>query len=128
MRRWLTILLLVFLPLQFSWTAAAAYCQHEQASGSGHFGHHEHKHAASTASKADAAPDAAHGDDSDDSAPAPGAQHTDCAFCHLSVAKSFGSLAVALPVPAMALHASGPSAAVDAWLSERIDRPNWHRA
>lgn len=125
MRRWLTIFLLVFLPLQFTWTAAAAYCQHEQESGIGHFGHHEHKHAASTASNGDAASDAANGNDND--APAPGAEHTDCAFCHLSLAKSFGTLAIALPAPVMALPASGPPAAVDAWLSERIDRPNWHR-
>ena len=29
MRKWLAIVLLVFLPLQFSWAAVASYCQHE---------------------------------------------------------------------------------------------------
>ena len=43
MRRWLSILLLVFLPFQFSWAAVAGYCQHEADAASQHFGHHEHQ-------------------------------------------------------------------------------------
>ena len=45
MRRWLTVLMLVLLPLQVSWAAASAYCQHEQSvTEMQHLGHHEHKH------------------------------------------------------------------------------------
>ena len=44
MRRWLSILLLVFLPFQFSWAAVGNYCQHESGTQAQHFGHHEHTH------------------------------------------------------------------------------------
>lgn len=44
MRRWLSILLLVFMPFQFSWAAVAAYCEHESDARVQHFGHHEHEH------------------------------------------------------------------------------------
>lgn len=44
MRRWLSILLLVLMPFQFSWAAVATYCEHESGTRAKHFGHHEHKH------------------------------------------------------------------------------------
>lgn len=44
MRRWLSILLLVFMPFQFSWAAVATYCEHESGTRAQHFGHHEHQH------------------------------------------------------------------------------------
>jgi hypothetical protein len=44
MRWWLSILLLVFMPFQFSWSAVATYCEHESGTRAKHFGHHEHKH------------------------------------------------------------------------------------
>ena len=44
MRRCLSILLLVFMPLQFSWAAVGTYCEHESGTRAQHFGHHEHKH------------------------------------------------------------------------------------
>nr|ART41037.1 L611 [uncultured bacterium] len=56
MRRWLSILLLVFLPFQFSWAAVAGYCQHETGAAAQHFGHHDHQHQA--AAEQEGAPDA----------------------------------------------------------------------
>ena len=44
MRRWLSILMLTLLPLQFSWAAVAAYCGHETGQHAEHLGHHEHQH------------------------------------------------------------------------------------
>ena len=44
MRRWLSILLLMFMPFQFSWAAVGTYCEHESGTRAQHFGHHEHKH------------------------------------------------------------------------------------
>jgi len=45
MRRWLVLFLAVLLPLQFAWSAASGYCQHETDSAqSAHFGHHVHVH------------------------------------------------------------------------------------
>lgn len=43
MRRWLAILMLVLLPLQSSWAAAAAYCGYEADQDAQHLGHHEHQ-------------------------------------------------------------------------------------
>lgn len=43
-RRWLTILLLVFLPLQFSSAAVSAYGQHETAPTEQDVGRHHHPH------------------------------------------------------------------------------------
>lgn len=44
MRRLLIILMMVVLPFQLSWAAAATYCQHESSPVASHFGHHVHKH------------------------------------------------------------------------------------
>lgn len=44
MRRCVLILMLVVLPFQFSWAAAAAYCRHEGGVATQHFGHHQHEH------------------------------------------------------------------------------------
>jgi hypothetical protein len=46
MRRWLAILLVVFLPLQVSWAAVADYCSHEHGKAAQHFGHHDDEHEA----------------------------------------------------------------------------------
>ena len=73
MRRWFSIFLLVFLPLQFSWTMAASYCLHETDQTAQHFGHHEHKHQAGGEIVSAT-------DDVGDNA---GAYHADCESCHL---------------------------------------------
>lgn len=44
MRRFLFILLMLAMPLQSVWAAAAGYCSHEAAPASAHFGHHAHQH------------------------------------------------------------------------------------
>ncbi len=74
MRRWLFVLLLLVLPFQMVWAAAAPYCGHEAHSvAKKHFGHHEHQHAAS----GETAPALA--DNPGDA----GAPHADCESCHL---------------------------------------------
>ena len=73
MRRWLVVVfMLLVLPVQFVWAAAAPYCAHEAASvASKHPGHHQHVHQGSgDAAKA--------GDDGAGS----GLNHSDCASCH----------------------------------------------
>jgi hypothetical protein len=42
MKRALLILLMLLLPLQFSFAAASAYCADESVKTAEHFGHHEH--------------------------------------------------------------------------------------
>lgn len=54
MRRWLSILLLAFLPFQFSWAAVTTYCEHESGVRSRHFGHHEHQHQQSAGESSEA--------------------------------------------------------------------------
>lgn len=72
MRRWVLILVLLVLPFQMVWAAAAQYCEHESTPLSQHFGHHEHKHqgGSQTQSLEDAA--VARSD------------HVDCEVCHLA--------------------------------------------
>lgn len=75
MRRWLSILFLVMLPFQFSWAAAASYCQHETGKLASHFGHHEHKHQGAKVKSG--APERS------DAVNKLGALDDDCALCHL---------------------------------------------
>ncbi len=73
MRRWLLVLLLVLLPLQMVWAAAAGYCHHGQGAGASHVGHHDHAahgHGAAEPGRADADRDA------------PPAADADCGHCH----------------------------------------------
>ena len=44
MRRAFLICLMVLLPFQFFWSAAAATCMHERVENSSHWGHHEPEH------------------------------------------------------------------------------------
>lgn len=76
MRRWLAVLLLVFLPLQFSWAAVANYCAHETGAAASHVGHHDHAGHSHASKVAD--PDhkgAADGKASN-------APNLDCGHCH----------------------------------------------
>ena len=70
MRKWLAILLLVFMPLQLSWAAAASYCQHETGTSAKHFGHHDHQHKIADGKDASSDPAKTIGGD------------PDCASCH----------------------------------------------
>ncbi len=91
MRRWLAIVLLALLPLQFSWAAVAAYCGHESGEQVQHLGHHDHQHAGQTSSDAGSLPMDQDG---------PAAFDFDCGHCHGSCAgmpvlgDDLGSLAV----------------------------------
>ncbi len=85
MRRWLTILLLFILPVQFAWSAAAAYCQHEEVTGMTHIGHHAHEHKADGGSKSKAS--GQHADDKSASKSGKLLGDNDCGYCHLSFAK-----------------------------------------
>lgn len=83
MKRLLVIFLLVILPHQFSWAAAAVYCEHGQSTSGKHFGHHEHKF--------DADYHAKNGDA--DLAKV----HGDCGYCHAAALQAFFSVPL-LPV------------------------------
>ncbi|AKJ31899.1 cation efflux protein, CzcI family [Caldimonas brevitalea] len=123
MRRWLSIFFLVLLPLQFSWAAAASYCQHESGSGVRHFGHHEHVHQG-----ASAAVDAAD-DNTGEAGQLFGLDDVDCASCHFGCSQPVTSC-LDLPLasaPDPVWVAVLPDLLEFQW-SEPIERPNWHRA
>lgn len=118
MRRWFAILLLAFLPLQFSWAAVAGYCGHESGAKAQHLGHHEHQHAGQA--------DVIAGDVPADST-APTGSDFDCGHCHTSCC-TLPSLA-ARPQPFAT--ASHPVTPVDGALSTLAqtppERPQWLR-
>ncbi|MGY4828565.1 DUF2946 family protein [Sphaerotilaceae bacterium SBD11-9] len=129
MRRWLAILLLVILPLQFSWVAAASLCQHEQDVSTQHVGHHEHQHKASS-DKPNTATDA-HGlqaDKSDGKGKQSAEMHADCAYCQLSVTKPLSLVSVSLAGLPTAFDLPPEHQVLEFQPRDRIERPNWHRA
>jgi hypothetical protein len=121
MRRWLVVLLLVLMPLQMSWAAAASYCEHEIGAGADHFGHHDlaahgHGHGDGGAVPDDAV--------SSDAATSP-APTTDCGHCH---GYGAGLVAVMPSLQAQALSGTAPSAVEPAYaehLSAQPERPQW---
>ena len=68
MRRLFVYLLLIVLPLQFTWAAASGYCGHETGISAKHLGHHDHKHAGQTQPM--------------DQSKGAGLTHADCEMCH----------------------------------------------
>jgi hypothetical protein len=111
MRRWLAILLLVFLPLQSLWVAAAPYCGHEEGPAAVHIGHHTHEH---QQSQADIDP------------PVALDPHSDCHVCHgaaaaVSAAVSTSSQAAPPARPQV------PSRSLPAPPVIPPERPNWAR-
>lgn len=110
------MLLLVVMPVQFVWAAAAPYCAHETTeSASKHFGHHFHKHQGSTTSDTSKA----------SGSTGLGGDDVDCAVCHLGcIQPPLSSYAVpgdAPSVTVLPMVAQHPGAA----LVERIERPKW---
>jgi hypothetical protein len=112
MSRWLTIFLLFVLPVQFAWSAAAAYCQHEDAPAKTHIGHHVHEHLGESSS---AKAGKLLGDN-------------DCGYCHFSVVKPMVSEAVKLDSTAtFSLHAASKKT-FSSRGPDLLERPNWRIA
>lgn len=113
MPRLLVLFFILLMPLQFAWSAASAYCQHETTTEqSRHFGHHFHDHQAETEK------------------PASGklVADPDCASCHASgtvaVQKTPGDNAlVTVNASAFIMDASTFTSAS----AREPDRPQWLR-
>jgi hypothetical protein len=119
MHRWLAVLLLLLLPIQFSWAAVANYCGHETGAAADHVGHHEHASHNHGAKVADP------GDSDKTDVPAPGASSFDCGHCH-------GYYVGMLCTPSSReprLPGDAPPSLGDAILAEHVpaqpDRPQW---
>ena len=122
MRRWLSILLLVLLPFQFTWGVAATYCEHETSSEVQHFGHHVHSHA-----------EGAH--QAQGKKPSPGDKakskfglDSDCGTCHLSAAKPVSALNVSLADPATQVMSTNADLRFSSQAPDHPERPNWRIA
>lgn len=123
-RRFLAIFMLVVLPFQFSWAAAASYCAHESSPDAVHFGHHELQHHADGSDLEPVVADEAAGADARDGKGS-GGTDLDCGQCHSS-SGAMQTLALAVPAPILA---AAPSAAPDefrgAYAATRPERPQW---
>jgi len=114
MRRVLAIFLLVWLPLQSIWAAAAPYCQHE-ASEASHLGHHphEHRHAKADDHKPDPAGDGV------------GMDHADCHVCH-AASPAVVALGGCFACPALDdMSLDTRQVRLTAPPSSRPERPQW---
>lgn len=78
MKKLFIIFLLMVLPFQYSWAAAAAYCQHEKEPTT-HFGHHSHQHQDVAQNSTETA------EDESDFAQV----HSDCGVCQFAGQASF---------------------------------------
>lgn len=109
MRRWLAIFFMVFMPLQLSWAAVSAYCEHESGAAANHVGHHEHRHK---------------GDEPDAGSKA--VTHLDCGFCHIAGVVALPSGGPSSPAVAMALAMAPPPLGrlVSRYPAEP-ERPKW---
>ena len=126
MRRLLLVFLLVLIPMQTLWSAAANYCQHEiprsgnhDMGSSAHFGHHLHLHSPSHEDIG-----SAHGMGGGIHATTP---DLDCHTCHSSSTALFAPSAT---LPVLAPHAPSMlwvALALPAPDLPRPERPNWYR-
>lgn len=113
MRRWFTIFLLVFMPLQLSWAAGSVYCQHETGSAAQHFGHHEHQHTADVERADNSSPKANGGIDAD------------CGTCHAGCSTAiFESVSMLTLGVASDLH-TGHQFRISSHPPSLPERPNW---
>ena len=111
MKKLLLILLLTILPIQYSWSMAAVYCQHESETTS-HFGHHGHQHQSLSDEGGD------HGK------PAKKA-HGDCEVCHHAVQASAPAADAPLMAAGARTYASPLPSQYLSYIAEGPPRPNW---
>ena len=133
MRRLLLVFLLVLMPLQTVWSAAAAYCAHEQAPAAAHFGHHVHEHAGAY-QDGDAHADVGHASADDAQGGAAGSifnlgsADLDCHTCHGSGTVLFAPWEASAPLALSGHPLPQVAAQLPAPLIPRPERPNWRPA
>ena len=114
MARLLIVFIALFLPLQFAWSAASAYCQHEsgEPQQSMHFGHHVH----------------ACKDDGSKGADGTQKAHADCGVCQAAGTPGIATQSDAIAfVAASALPLMVAPAPFSSALARAPDRPQWLR-
>ena len=124
MTRWLLIVLMVLLPAQFSWAAAAPYCAHESNPISIHVGHHKHVHeGASTEAKHTTS------ESEKEAAKTPlASDHSDCHYCHAVVGQLASPTAPQFELPTRHVFLAVAIARLEGSRATSIERPKWTRA
>ncbi|HAT29387.1 MAG TPA: hypothetical protein DCW29_00620 [Janthinobacterium sp.] len=110
MKKLVLILLLLILPLQMSWAAASAYCQHEEGKAAQHLGHHGHRHTDKVEK-----PSSKQG----------GQSHADCCFCHAAGQASLPAVNAALPVRAASAAVAPLPFFYASHIADGPSRPDW---
>ena len=114
MRRLIAIFLLLIVPLQLGYAAAAAYCQHKTGSAAGHFGHHAHEHRAQV------------GADQDNGKGKLSLQlDQDCGLCHLQMPQLLPQHTTVTPTSVETSLYRAPVIAYSSADRRRLERPNW---
>ena len=113
MCKWLAILLLVLMPLQLSWAAVGAYCQHERGQAASHAGHHTHEHQPQAESDVPAG----------EKGVMPSAD-ADCVTCHAGALALLNDLPFSLSDTGSRAQARSRSWS-DGLFVERPERPQW---
>jgi hypothetical protein len=113
MRRFISVVLIFVLTLQFAWAATARYCDHEYVSGSSHFGHHTHEHLGQSTANASGN----------------GTQYTggdmDCGTCHLGIGTAFMAMLSVSMAESKETFFSGTAHRIKSASSDIPYRPNW---
>lgn len=115
-RRLILITLLIFMPIQFVWGAAASYCMHEEGAAVQHFGHHAHKHQgkSQTSSESSQIKKVPVGDDD-----------PDCPTCHLGCVHPVVATLLSIQPDVMDAMRFGNSEPRPHLVQSTIERPNW---
>ena len=114
MRR-LVVFLLFLVPLQLSWAAVSAYCEHETEAASHHIGHHEHKHQSDQSSNG--------GDPGTKSKS--GIFDSDCGVCHASCSMAVCDGIAPLDFAGADLVFARPPTLHLTLFSSKPERPKW---
>lgn len=113
MRSWLVVFLLIWMPLQFSWAAMGATCQHERGSDASHAGHHLHEHRSQ--SDADGATSQASANVAD----------ADCGTCHAGCSIAASGAQAGVAASTAGLWALDSSAQPRSAPFDLPERPQW---
>lgn len=105
------LFLFALLQLQFSWSMAATYCQHEGEKATRHFGHHPYQH------------DARQDLSSDDGKVS--GFHADCGYCQLAGHPPSLSPALNVSSPGGLHRAESPALLYTSHIPDGPLRPDW---
>ena len=112
MRRFILLLFVFVLPLQFAWGAAARYCEHESTKAASHMGHHAHKHEQATGA-------------AEQKTASAGAEDPDCGYCHMGCAQPLATQSPSLDPASASVQVSQQPVASRYRAPSLIDRPKW---